>query len=1107
MMKVRKKLFTLSGLFMVLAQVFVAAFCGITAIAVTQEETTQSLYSNEYGSAAMSYEPLENDRIKWTLTLAKTGQQTATQFMVDLAVDGTSMVPENVTSEGISLIGASSNGHIQAGLSETATTMGGSGTVTFETARAIGTLTATPRLITSVEVPVETPVMAMAAEETTTTTEELAEAEPVISAPVDLLAGMTVGATFNIPAVEVVEEKVEEVAEVEEVIDPTLPGTAVGVDSLVVSGGVSKTEAVQEPSNSQNVGLPRDSRIAPVSSPYTSLRFEKTWAENYDNIPEDHKTIQLQIMQKEKREADSLYIEYGDPIPFKYPKAEIEWHNLPAGYDYTVVELENDNWGITKSEVEESAINSLTQTQSNSSTQWQGKNPSYFIAHKNSDWLIWTADHMETDADRLAFAASIQEFGKNMNGQPIKDFKDLGTEDLLDPNKVVWAEGSIPSGILGLKITVTATDTDFIVDASFDDKSGWTHFMYGGNSARRVEVTNQYISSEDITLKKTWDDEGNKYGTRKAIQLVLQQKLATAPDTAWKDYKNASGEGLLDIPEGSTEDSISSNPIAVPSKVKVVENEGTDTEVITYEDAVYRVVEKVKVGDNDYSGTRVPGYSGPDYSTPRILPVGEGGTLGVTNELLYADFSFTKFAGDGETPLSGVTFTLTGTGYSDKAVSAAETGLVSFTDLPVGTYTLAEIETVDGYQIPTDTWEVAVTDVEGELVVNSPFKDDKLVNELKPFDFTVFKEDELERALEGATFKLEKKDDASFLTQTLPNDQDNAPRSEFLFTNLTPGTYILTETKAPEGYTGLSGPVEIVIEDDGTVTIGGENVTPSPLTPGDTNNAFSYTAVNELKPFDFTVLKEDELGNALEGAEFTLTGPAGFETQVLPGEGKDPISTFEFKDLTPGTYLLTETEVPDGYTGLSGSVEIVIEDDGTVTIGGENVTPSPLTPGDTNNTFSYTVVNELKPFKFTVFKEDELGNALVGAIFTLEGPDEYEQVLPGEGKDPISTFEFDGLAPGIYTLTETKAPDGYIGMSGSVKIEIKNDGTVKINEGTVQVNAESEHNTFSYTVINKKKVPLPATGGSGTMMFVTIGVLALTATGLYFLKRKDQEVA
>ena len=225
MMKVRKKLFTLSGLFMVLAQIFVAAFCGITAIAVTQEETTQSLYSNEYGSAAMSYELLENDRIKWTLTLAKTGQQTATQFMVDLAVDGTSLVPENVTSEGISLIGASSNGHIQAGLSETATTMGGSGTVTFETARAIGTLTATPRLITSVEVPVETPVTVMAAEVTTETPGEETEAvQPAEEPPVqtetivtNLLDGVG-QTTFAIPDVEVVKP-----TEPVEPTDPNMP--------------------------------------------------------------------------------------------------------------------------------------------------------------------------------------------------------------------------------------------------------------------------------------------------------------------------------------------------------------------------------------------------------------------------------------------------------------------------------------------------------------------------------------------------------------------------------------------------------------------------------------------------------------------------------------------------------------------------------------------------------------------------------------------------------------------------------------------------------------------------------------------------------------------
>lgn len=72
-------------------------------------------------------------------------------------------------------------------------------------------------------------------------------------------------------------------------------------------------------------------------------------------------------------------------------------------------------------------------------------------------------------------------------------------------------------------------------------------------------------------------------------------------------------------------------------------------------------------------------------------------------------------------------------------------------------------------------------------------------------------------SLEGAVFKLEKQEDATFL----PIEMGTDPAvSEFIFKNLTAGKYLLTEKKAPENYIFLKEPIRFEIkETDGVLKI------------------------------------------------------------------------------------------------------------------------------------------------------------------------------------------------------------------------------------------------------------------------------------------------
>lgn len=93
---------------------------------------------------------------------------------------------------------------------------------------------------------------------------------------------------------------------------------------------------------------------------------------------------------------------------------------------------------------------------------------------------------------------------------------------------------------------------------------------------------------------------------------------------------------------------------------------------------------------------------------------------------------------------------------------------------------------------------------------------------------------------------------------------------------------------------------------------------------------------NKLYSFDFT--KQDADGNALKGAEFTISDGNIDEAFTANGgviavtSGEDGKVTF--KGLAAGTYTVEETKVPDGFLqNVKPKFTVTIDEDGTVTFG------------------------------------------------------------------------------------------------------------------------------------------------------------------------------
>lgn len=107
-----------------------------------------------------------------------------------------------------------------------------------------------------------------------------------------------------------------------------------------------------------------------------------------------------------------------------------------------------------------------------------------------------------------------------------------------------------------------------------------------------------------------------------------------------------------------------------------------------------------------------------------------------------------------------------------------------------------------------------------------------------------------------------------------------------------------------------------------------------------------------------------------------------------------------------------------------------------------------------------------------------------------------------------------GLAGGEYTVTETKAPDGYNKLTASIKMPLEQGGnpTAGVNvtdvektlaaDGSPLTTPAAFQNVHVKEIENNKGTVLPETGGIGTTLFITLGALAVIGTGLFLVTNK-----
>ena len=153
---------------------------------------------------------------------------------------------------------------------------------------------------------------------------------------------------------------------------------------------------------------------------------------------------------------------------------------------------------------------------------------------------------------------------------------------------------------------------------------------------------------------------------------------------------------------------------------------------------------------------------------------------------------------------------------------------------------------------------------------------------------------------------------------------------------------------------------------------------------------------------------------------------------------------------------------------------------------------------------SYTTLDPALPETNTELyvAPDALGNYTVYMATTTSV---FEPVTGAEVSvtaevGPDGTVKFDGLGEGIYTLTETVAPDGYNGLKGDITVTVVFDEVA----GTWHISyTGAASGTGDYVVVeNFKGSVLPETGGIGTTLFYAIGGLMVAAAAVLLVTKK-----
>ncbi|MGW6677415.1 SpaA isopeptide-forming pilin-related protein [Bacillus altitudinis] len=356
------------------------------------------------------------------------------------------------------------------------------------------------------------------------------------------------------------------------------------------------------------------------------------------------------------------------------------------------------------------------------------------------------------------------------------------------------------------------------------------------------------------------------------------------------------------------------------------------------------------------------------------------------NQLKKGSVELTKI-GEEKERLKGAEFTLFNDDGKElmSGLTTNEKGIITVNDLKPGAYQLVETKAPFGHQLDAEPVDFKI-DFNPNQLVKVTKENIRTTSAVK-----LQKRGEDGQLLAGVTFDLIDAHD-----QRVKKDLKTDKNGQLTVDQLKPGTYQFVETASIAGYELDQTPVSF------TIRLGQDKPA-------------KVEMINKLTPGAVELTKVDAEGHTLENAEFALQSKEGKtlkKSLVTDRKGK-----LHINDLKPGEYQFVETKAPHGYELDDQPIRFTIEKN----------QQKPL---------QLTAKNHLILGSLRIIKVDQqTDRTLKGAAFDIRTKAGKIIKSVTTGKDGEAIVK--GLKPGEYTLTETKAPNGYVALKKPLAFTIQ----------------------------------------------------------------------
>lgn len=247
------------------------------------------------------------------------------------------------------------------------------------------------------------------------------------------------------------------------------------------------------------------------------------------------------------------------------------------------------------------------------------------------------------------------------------------------------------------------------------------------------------------------------------------------------------------------------------------------------------------------------------------------------------------------------------------------------------------------------------------------------------------------------------------------------------FRRIPKGTYVLKETSVPSAWLKEEISHTVAVDENGNVSV------------DETQVSEPYVILNRRRIHgDLVFEKHDSVypDKGVGGAVYRLSGTSEYGTEIVRYAESGVDGTVRIKDIEPGTYLLKETESPQGYLTDPSEHTVIMHKNETFEITGS--------ASDQEKIILYDEpLHQLKIIKQSSYD----GSLLSGAVFLLRGTaDDGTAVHMTEVSDQRGNIIFEGLRAGTYILQEQEAPAGYTVDRTLHAIRINHDGSVESDD-------------------------------------------------------------